>query len=63
MSLLWNLFERLLRVIPQHDKSRPSMGTPVPSTGAQLTWRHSFGYFSVAADRKVTRQWGETHNA
>ena len=34
MGRLWNLSERILRVIPQHDKPRPSMGTPVPSTGA-----------------------------
>jgi len=27
--------------------------------GAQLQWRHSFGYFSVADDRKVTRRQGE----
>ena len=38
------------------------MGTPVSFTEAQLTWRHSSGYFSVAADRKVTRQRGETRN-
>jgi len=28
------------------------MGTPV-FLGAQIAWRHSFGYFSVAADRKA----------
>jgi len=36
---------------------------PVLFTGAQLLWRHSFGYFSFAVEKKVTRQRGETRNA
>ncbi len=51
------------RVFSRHDNCAVSMGTPVRFTGAQLVWRHSFGYFSVAVDRKVTRQRGETRNA
>lgn len=35
--------------------------SPSVFLGAGCYGRHSFGYFSVAADRKVTRQWGETH--
>ena len=31
------------------------------SRGKRAGW-HSFGYFSFATKRKVTRQWGETHN-
>ena len=62
MSFLCQLAERSLRVLAQHDKTTAQMGTPV-SQGAQLAWRHSFGYFSFAVERKVTRQWGETHNA
>ena len=34
MGLLFQLFERLLRVLGQHDNPRPSLGTPVPSTEA-----------------------------
>ena len=39
MGFLRQLSERILRVLAQHDNGAASMGTPVPFTGAQLTWR------------------------
>ena len=47
------------RVLVQHDNRIAYMGTPVPSTGAKLLWRPSFGDFSWAVARKVTRHQGE----
>ncbi len=37
-------------------------GTPSAFLVANEVGWHSFGYFSFATERKVTRQWGETHN-
>jgi hypothetical protein len=38
-------------------------GTPSASLGANETGWHSFGHFSFAIERKVTRLRGETRNA
>jgi hypothetical protein len=38
-------------------------GTPSVFLGGNETGWHSFGYFSFAIERKVTRQRGETRNA
>jgi len=38
------------------------MGTSASFAGAKLTWRH-FLVTLFCCSKRVTRQWGETHNA
>ena len=62
MGFLRQLSEGLLRVLAQHANSILSMGTPVPSTGAQLTWRPFLGTF-LGCCKKVPRPRCENRKA